>query len=209
MSTKYQSLKVEPLTFNSKRMTYESQLQKLRLYYREHQFLPTYNEMRQIFGCKSKSTAYYAINKLVAAGFLKKKGQKLIPGPHFMSLPYYKSVRAGFPSPVEEEANDRMSLDEYLIEQPNNTFFIRVKGDSMSQAGILDGDIVIVRRTEAVHLGQMVVVNLEGQMVVKTLKQNKGHFILESAHPSYPEIPLEDDVHQGMMGVVRGVVRKL
>ena len=190
-------------------MTYESQLQKLRLYYRDHQKLPTYDEMRNLFGCKSKSTAYYAINKLVSAGYLKRKKQRLIPGPHFMTLPYYKSVRAGFPSPAEEEANDRMSLDDYLIEQPNNTFFVKVKGDSMSQAGILDGDIVIVHRSTGVHLGQMVVVNVEGQMIVKTLKQNAGRFILESAHPSYPEIPLEDYIHHGMMGVVRGVVRKL
>ncbi len=190
-------------------MTYDSQLQKLRLYYKEHQKLPTYEDMRHLFGCKSKSTAFYAINKLVSAGFLKKKGQKLIPGPHFMSLPYYKSVRAGFPSPAEEEASDRMSLDEYLIDQPNSTFFLKVKEDSMSQAGIFAGDIVIVERSKGAYLNQMVVVNLEGQMVVKTLKQAQGQFILESAHPDYPNLPLEDYIHHGMMGVVKGVVRKL
>lgn len=190
-------------------MTYESQLQKLRLHYREFKKLPTYEEMREIFGCKSKSTAYYAINKLVSAGYLKKVKNKLVPGKYFMSLPYYKSVRAGFPSPAEEEANDRMSLDAYLINQPNNTFFVKVKGDSMDQAGILDGDIVIVERTGSAHLNQTVVVSVEGQLLVKILKKIGTQFFLESANPHYPDLPLEDYVHQGMVGVVKGVVRKL
>ncbi len=190
-------------------MTYESQLQKLRVHYRDYKKLPTYEEMRTIFGCKSKSTAYYAINKLVTAGFLKKVKNRLVPGENFLSLPYYKSVRAGFPSPAEEEASDRMSLDAYLINQPNNTFFVKVKGDSMDQAGILDGDIVIVERTGGAHLNQTVVVSLEGQLVVKILKKMENRFVLESANPNYPDLPLEDYVHHGMVGVVRGVVRKL
>ncbi len=190
-------------------MIYESQLQKLRLFYRENKELPTYDAMRQLFGCKSKSTAYYTINKLVTAGYLKKKNQKLIPGRKFMSLPHYRSVQAGFPSPAEEEASDQMSLDDYLVDQPHSTFFLKMKGDSMSQAGIFDGDIVIVQRSTGAYLNDTVVVSLEGQMLVKTLKKSNGQFILESAHPDYPDLPLEDYVHQGMMGVVKGVVRKL
>lgn len=190
-------------------MTYESQLQKLRIYYKVYQQLPTYEEMREIFGCKSKSTAFYTINKLVSRGFLKKKNQKLIPGKYFNALPYHKSVRAGFPSPAEEEASDRMSLDDYLVERPNSTFFLKVKGDAMSEAGVLDGDIVIVERNLSVGLGQMVVVNVEGQLRVKILKQTQGQFILESAHPNYPDLPLEDNVHHSLTGVVKGVVRKL
>lgn len=190
-------------------MTYESQLQKLRLHYRDYKKLPTYEEMRNIFGCKSKSTAYYAINKLITAGFLKKVKNRLVPGKNFMTLPYYKSVRAGFPSPAEEEGNDRISLDDYLIDQPNSTFFLKVKGDSMDQAGILEGDIVIVQRSSDVHLNQTVVVSIEGQLIIKTLRKIDQRFFLESANPNYPDLPLEDYVHQGMMGVVKGVVRKL
>lgn len=190
-------------------MTYESQLQKLRLHYRDYKKLPTYEEMREIFGCKSKSTAYYTINRLIRAGFLKKVKSRLVPGKHFSSLPYYKSVRAGFPSPAEEEGNDRMSLDEYLVDQPNSTFFLKVKGDSMDGAGILEGDIVIVQRTSDAYLNQTVVVSVEGQLVVKMLRKTSNQFILESANPNYPDLPLEDYVHHGMVGVVKGVVRKL
>ncbi len=190
-------------------MTYESQLQKLRLHYREKGFLPTYEGIREIFGCKSKSTAYYTINKLVTAGFLRKVKGKLIPGPNFMSLPYYKSVRAGFPSPVEEEANHRMNLEEYLIDQPNQTFFIKVKDASMNQAGIFQNDIVVVERKTDATLGQTVVVSIEGELIVKILRKKGNHFILESSNPHYPDLPLEDYIAHGMVGVVKGVVRKL
>lgn len=64
-------------------MTYESQLQKLRLHFQRYGNLPTYDKMRDILGCKSTSTAYYKINKLITSGFLKRRKQKLIPGQKF------------------------------------------------------------------------------------------------------------------------------
>lgn len=189
-------------------MTYESQLQKLRIHYRKFGNLPTYDRMREIFGCKSKSTAYYAINRLVASGFLRRNKQRLMPGPNFEEMAFFHSVKAGFPGPAEEEANDRMSLDRYLVEQPNSTVFVRVKGESMRGAGILNGDIAIVERRAEASIGQTIVVNLEGQLALKTLKKQGNHFFLESAHPDYPSLPLEDCVTSDMVGVVKGVVRK-
>lgn len=73
-------------------MTYESQLQKLRIHYRKYGNLPTYDRMREIFGCKSKSTAYYAINRLITAGFLKRRKQHLIPGPKFNEMSFFNRV---------------------------------------------------------------------------------------------------------------------
>lgn len=189
-------------------MTYESQLQKLRIHYRKYGNLPTYDKMREIFGCKSKSTAYYAINRLITAGFLKRRKQQLIPGPKFDEMSFFNSVKAGFPGPAEEEANDRMSLDNYLVDQPNSTVFVRVKGNSMNGVGILNGDIAVVQRSSEMSLGQTVVVNLEGEMVIKILRKQGNNFFLESAHPEYPSLPLEDHVASDMVGVVRGVVRK-
>jgi len=189
-------------------MTYESQLQKLRIHYRKFGNLPTYDRMREIFGCKSRSTAYYTVNRLIAAGFLRRRKQQLIPGPKFDEMSFFSSVKAGFPGPAEEEANDRMSLDQYLIDQPNSTVFVRVKGDSMNGAGILNGDIAVVERRSDMRLGQTVVVNLEGELVIKRLNKQGNYFFLESAHPEYPDLPLEDYVASDMVGVVKGVVRK-
>lgn len=189
-------------------MTYESQLQKLRIHYRKYGNLPTYDRMREIFGCKSRSTAYYTVNRLIAAGFLRRNKQHLIPGPKFDEMSFFNSVKAGFPGPAEEEANDRMSLDSYLVDHPNSTVFVRVKGDSMSGAGILNGDIAVVQRSSEVGLGQTIVVNLEGELVIKRLGRQGNNFFLESANPDYPSLPLEDHVSSDMVGVVRGVVRK-
>ena len=76
-------------------MTYESQLQKLRVHYRRYGNLPTYDKMRDIFGCKSKSTAYYAVNRLIAAGFLRRNKQKLTPGPKFEEMSFFSVVKGG------------------------------------------------------------------------------------------------------------------
>lgn len=189
-------------------MTYESQLQKLRSYYYRNGDLPTYDEMRQLFLYKSKSTAYYAINKLVSAGFLRRKKHRLMPGRNFEGMPFFKSVKAGFPGPAEEEANDRLSLDQFLIDKPNSTMLIQVKGDSMIDAGILDKDIVIVERTQNATPGQIVVVNLEGEFTVKTLRKTGRRLFLDPANPNYPSLPLDGYAEHSLIGVVRGVVRK-
>ncbi|MBN2087950.1 translesion error-prone DNA polymerase V autoproteolytic subunit [Candidatus Peregrinibacteria bacterium] len=189
-------------------MTYENQLQKLRNYYRRNNDLPTYDEMRELFQYKSKSTAFYAINKLITAGFLKRKGHKIIPGKNFLGMPYFQSVKAGFPGPAEEEANDRMSLDQYLIEKPNSTMLIKVKGDSMINVGINDGDIVIVERTANANPGQIIVVNLEGEFTVKTLRKTGRKFFLDAENPEYPSLPLDGYASHSLVGVVKGVVRK-
>jgi len=170
-------------------MTYESQLQKLRIHYRKFGNLPTYDRMREIFNCKSRSTAYYTVNRLIDAGFLKRRKQKLIPGPRFEEMHFFNSVKAGFPSPAEEEANDRMSLDQYLVDQPNSTFFMRVKGNHMHHAGILDGDIAVVKRSLDAQANQVVVVNREGQIRIKNLVLN-------------------DHVESELVGVVTGIARK-
>ena len=190
-------------------MTYESQLQKLRIHYRKFGNLPTYDRMREIFSCKSKSTAYYTVNRLIAAGFLKRRKQQLVPGPKFHEMSFFNSVKAGFPDSAESERGNRMSLDQYLVDQPNNTIFMRVKGDSMTGAGILDGDIAIVQRSSKVSLGQTIALNLEGELVIRIIGRKGNHFFLESANPEYPHLTLEDYISSGMLGVVKGVVRKL
>jgi len=145
--------------------------------------------MRSVFNCKSKSTVYYTVNKLIRAGFLKRNKHQLIPGPRFEEMSFFNSVKAGFPGPAEEEANDRMSLDQYLVDQPNSTFFVRVRGEHMNHAGILDGDIAIVRRSLDARAGQVVVLSKEGETNIKNLT-------------------LSDYVDHELMGVVTGLARK-
>lgn len=189
-------------------MLLDFQLERLRSYYRKNGNLPTYDEMRNLFRYKSKSTVYYKVNRMIRNGVLRRKNHKLLPGRRFMENPYFQSVRAGFPSPAEEEANDRISLDQLLIDKPNSTLLIRVKGESMIGLGIMPGDIVVVERTPDAKPGQIVVVNLEGEFTVKTLRQKEGALYLESAHPDYPTFPMAAYTHHALVGVVQGVARK-
>ncbi len=189
-------------------MLIQSQLEKLRSYYRKTGTLPTYAEMQEVLGYKSKSSGYYLVNKMVQYGFLRRKNHKILPGRNFTGLPYYQSVKAGFPSPAEEEANDRLSLDKFLVDKPNSTILIRVKGDSMTGAGIMEGDIVIVERTGGAGSGDIVVANLEGEFTVKTLIRKNGRLYLEPANANYPVLDLESFPSHSLVGVVKGVARK-
>ncbi len=189
-------------------MLIQSQLEKLRSYYRKTGTLPNYAEMQNILGYKSKSSGYYLVNKMVQYGFLRRKNHKILPGRNFMGLPYYQSVKAGLPGPAEEETNDRMSLDKFLVDKPNSTILIRVKGDSMAGAGIMEGDIVIVERSGSAGNGDIVVANLEGEFTVKTLIHKNGRLYLEPANPDYPVLDLESFPSHSLVGIVRGIARK-
>jgi repressor LexA len=185
-----------------------NQVEKLRDYHRQYGYLPTYEELQKILGYRSKSSGYYLVNKMVRYGYLRRKNHKIVPGKNFLGMPYYKSVRAGFPGPAEEEANDRLSLDRFLVDKPNSTILIRVKGDSMNGAGILEGDIVVVERTSAARSGDIVVVNLEGEFTVKTLRRKNGTTYLEAANPHYPILDLSSFERHELVGIVRGSVRR-
>lgn len=189
-------------------MLLETQISKLRSHYHKSGSLPTYDELCQVLGYKSKSTVFYLANHLVRLGVLRRKNHKLFPGPQFRSVPYFKSVKAGFPGPAEEEANDRLSLDRFLIDKPLSTLLIRVKGDSMTGVGIMPGDIAIVERAGQAKQGDLVVARLEGEYTVKAFRREGGEQWLDSANPRYPSIPLSAYSEAALMGVVRGVVRK-
>jgi len=189
-------------------MLIQNQIEKLRSYYYKNGTLPTYEEMQTVLGYRSKSSGFYLVNRMVRYGYLRRKNHKLLPGKNFTGFPYYQSVRAGFPGPAEEEANDRLSLDKFLIDKPNSTILIRVKGDSMSGAGIIEGDIAIVERSGMARHGDIVVMNLEGEFTVKTLIKKAGRLYLEPANPDYPILDLETFPDHALIGVVRGTVRK-
>ena len=96
---------------------------------------------------------------------------KLIPRALNGEVPLLGIVEAGFPSPAEEELIDTMSLDEYLIENKEASYILRVKGDSMIDAGIREGDLVIVERTNAPRVGDIVIAEVDGEWTMKYLRK--------------------------------------
>jgi len=179
-------------------------------------YSPSLSDLASAFGVRSKNAVAKVVNALTRGGHIEKdpKGRiKIIDiveaagRPQPMVLPLFGPVSAGFAAPVEEHAEEMVTLDDYLIgSKKSSTFLLRVKGDSMVNAGIFDGDLVVVERGSEPRVSDIVVGVLDGEFTLKRLKKNKGKFYLQAENPDYPDMYALEELSAA--GVVRGVVRK-
>ncbi len=181
---------------------------ELYIFYKKVGRMPSYQEAAKIFKLKSKDSAFKAIQKLIALGAIKKdeKG-KLIPNSKSnQSLKLLGLVEAGFPTPAEEQNLDQITLDEWLINDRNASFMLKVKGDSMIDAGIHQGDYVIVERTNTARVGKIIIAEVDGQWTIKYLRKDSQGYYLEPANKKYKNIRPEEDL--SISAVVKAVIRK-
>lgn len=122
------------------------------------------------------------------------------------SLP--ASVQAGFPSPAEDHAVTRVDLMAELIKHPQATFMLRVRGDSMKDAGILDGSVVLIDKAIQPRNGHIVVAEIDGEFVCKTLVQRAGRVKLKAANVTYPDIVPKDGQTLEIWGVVVAAIHQ-
>ena len=115
-------------------------------------------------------------------------------------------VEAGFPSPAEEELSDVMNFDEYLTPNKESSYILKVKGDSMIEAGILEGDMVIVERRQTYKPGQIVIASVDGDYTIKYLRKAHSGYYLEPANAKYK--PIYPKGEMTIEAVVTAVVRK-
>ena len=116
-------------------------------------------------------------------------------------------MRAGLPDPVSDDEPDAVTLDDYLIERPSQTVLVRVKGDSMIDAGIYEGDLVVVEKRAAAQKGDIVVAIVDNQFTLKRLDIEDGAFVLKPENKAYPIIRAEGALE--IFGVMVGLVRKI
>lgn len=187
--------------------TYEARKFKLIQFYRKFRRLPTYEELAELYGVKSKGSVHKYVQKFVDEDLIvKSEGGKLIPTTKLYGLRVLGSVQAGFPTVAEEELVDTMSLDEYLIANPDVTYMLTVSGDSMIDAGIVEGDMVIVDRSKTPKPEDIVVANVDGEWTLKYFMNRNGKVFLRAANKKYPDIHPQDELTIG--GVVISVIRK-
>lgn len=129
--------------------------------------------------------------------------------PKQLSLLAGSSVNAGFPSPANDYLEGELDLNQFLIQQPTATFFVRVEGESMIDAGIFSGDILVVDRSKRPVSGQIVVAVVDNEFTVKRLKMANGKIVLVAENPAYPDITLQGSDELTVWGVVSAVVRKM
>jgi SOS regulatory protein LexA len=179
----------------------------LSAFFRENRRMPSYAEMIALLGVRSKSVVHFWIGKLIAAGLLVRdeKGHLSLTRRPF-AIPILGSIRAGFPSPEEENLCDILSMDEYLITRPEASFLLQVSGDSMSGAGIVEGDLVIVEKGHEPKSGDIVIAEVDGEWTMKYLRREGKALVLEAANPKYPLIRPQRELKLG--GVVTAVIRK-
>lgn len=116
------------------------------------------------------------------------------------------AIEAGFPSPAEEELVDTISLDELLIQNREATFLLKVSGDSMTNAGIMPGDMVIVDKGRTPKNGDIVIAQVDGEWTMKYLRKRGDTVTLAPANPKYQPITPKNELK--ISGVVTAVVRK-
>lgn len=179
---------------------------KIRAFLRKNGRMPSYREVMAVTGLRSTGSVAKLVRRLQAAGLVRTdRTGRLLPGkpPAFRIL---GNIAAGFPVPSEEELADTMSLDEFLVESPEATFLLRVSGDSMIDAGIVPGDLLVVDRSATPREGQIVVAEVDREWTVKYLRKKNGQFYLQAANKKYGDIVAFDELQ--ISAVVKGVVRK-
>jgi repressor LexA len=176
-------------------------------FFRQNRRMPSFSEMVGLLDVKSKSVVNFWINKLIDAKLLEKdnKGHLAFTTNAF-AIPLVGSIQAGFPSPEEEALCDVMSMDEYLVTRPESSFLLQVSGDSMTGAGIMEGDLVIIEKGREPQNGDIVIAEVDGEWTIKYFRRRGKQILLKAANPKYPEIIPKTELRLG--GVVTAVIRK-
>lgn len=131
------------------------------------------------------------------------------PSNSVLSLPLYSAkVAAGFPSPADDHVEKRLRPNSYLVQNETATFFVRVKGDSMTGACIFDNDVLVVDRSCEPQIGDIVLAVVDGEFTVKTLGRSKQGPRLIPANKEFPVIDIKEGQSFEIHGVVTGSMRK-
>lgn len=117
-------------------------------------------------------------------------------------------ISAGFPSPASDYVENNLDLNDLMIHHPAATFFVRVSGVSMQDAGILDGDYLVIDRSLKVSQNDIVIAVVEGELTVKRFFRNGSMIELRVENQAYSTIQIQSGVELLIWGVVTGVVRK-
>ena len=127
-----------------------------------------------------------------------------------INLPLYScKISAGFPSPADDHLEKNLDLNSYLIKNPTATFFVRVNGDSMINAGIHDNDILIVDRSLKPTHGKIVIAVVDGQMTVKRLYKQSGKLFLIPENKNFKPIEITENMSMEIWGVVITAIHSL
>ena len=186
---------------------YYSYKSKILSFYRKNRRMPGYKEIMSLVGFKSKNAVYKLINKLVDDEVVDKDSNgKITPMKIFGEIPLLGLVEAGIPTSVDQDNSESISINEYLIGNKQSTYLLEVKGDSMIDEGIKEGDLVLVERRGDPKDGDIVIAEVDGGWTMKYFKKKGNLTYLKPANKNYS--PIYPDYELRIAAIVKGVIRK-
>lgn len=169
--------------------------------------MPTYSEMMKLFGFKSKNAVFKLVEKMLDAGLVEKDHLgRLIATRTFGEVPILGSVTAGLPRAEEEVLLDTVNLDEMLIGKKDLTYMLEVDGDSMIDAHIEKGDMVLVERTNSAKDMDIVIAEVDGEFTMKYYRVKGNKIWLEPANKKYSPIYPTESLN--VVAKLKAVIRK-
>ena len=183
-------------------------LEKLQDYYSEHKVIPSYSVLAGLWGISAKSWVSECVKRFEEAGFLDWTPDKqLKPGARFFERKLADStVQAGLPNPAISDGYDLITIDDWLVKVPSKTALVRVKGDSMIDAGIREGDLLVVEVQPNANVGDIVVAIVNNEFTIKELGREKGGFVLKPANKAFPVLRPKEGFE--IFGVMAGLARR-
>ena len=195
------------MTRNTDSSVLKDRIQAIAGFYHDRGRMPSLSEVGQLVGFRSKNASHKLISRLEEMNILERDSRgRLIPKSIAAPVRVLGTVEAGFPSPAEEELADNLSLNDLLIQNPQATFMLKVSGESMSGAGILPGDMVIVDRGQPPKSGDIVIAEVDGEWTMKYLEKKGEEVTLLPANPLFS--PIRPKKELKIAGVVTAVIRK-
>lgn len=181
--------------------------QQLVRFYDTNKRMPSYAEMMELFGFKSKNAVFRVIQKMIDAGIvMKDTAGKLLLAYDPAEMPLVGSVKAGLPATTDDAIDDTLNLNDFLLPRKDRMYLVKVDGDSMIDAHIADGDIVIAERCDTARDGDIVIANIDGEFTMKYFKTRNGKSWLEPANTDFEN--LYPEYHLTIVAKITGVVRK-
>ncbi len=186
---------------------YDNYKSKLIAFYNRDKRMPTYSEMMKLFGFKSKNAVAKLVEKFIEEGIATKDhlGRLVADVSSWNSIPLLGSIKAGFPSDATE-LTDTINIEDYLAPRKEDSYMLTVDGDSMIDAHIADGDMVLVQKTNTAKDGQIVIANVDGEFTMKHFRKDGNKVWLEPANKDFK--PIYPKMYLNITAVVKAVIRK-
>ena len=169
--------------------------------------MPGYQEIMEMVGFRSKNAVYKLLNRLVDDGVINKdKKGRITPNNLDGEIPLLGVVEAGIPTAAEQQVFDTVRLDEFLAPNSDEMFLLEVRGESMIEAHIAPGDLVLAKKTERAREGEIVIAEADGEWTLKYYKKKGEKPYLQPANKKFKPIHPQESLR--IAAVVKAVIRK-